>query len=115
MEIATLIVVGMVIVTALVFDFTNGFHDTANAMATSIATGALKPKTAVIAAGTLNLIGAFLSTEVAKTISGGIINEQQVVIGPEFRVCKISGWKLLNNRLEKLYGKYSVPTKDLTN
>ena len=84
MEIATLIVVGMVIVTALVFDFTNGFHDTANAMATSIATGALKPKTAVIAAGTLNLIGAFLSTEVAKTISGGIINEQQVVIGPEF-------------------------------
>lgn len=50
MEIATLIVVGMVIVTALVFDFTNGFHDTANAMATSIATGALKPKTAVIAA-----------------------------------------------------------------
>ena len=65
----------LVIVTALTFDFTNGFHDTANAMATSIATGALKPKTAVIAAGTLNLIGAFLSTEVAKTISGGIINE----------------------------------------
>ena len=71
MDIATLIVVGMVIATALVFDFTNGFHDTANAMATSIATGALKPKTAVLAAGALNLVGAFLSTEVAKTISGG--------------------------------------------
>ena len=52
MDIATLVVVGLVIITALTFDFTNGFHDTANAMATSIATGALKPKTAVIAAGT---------------------------------------------------------------
>ena len=82
MDIATLVVVGLVIITALTFDFTNGFHDTANAMATSIATGALKPKTAVIAAGTLNLVGAFLSTEVAKTISGGIINEQAVTIGP---------------------------------
>ena len=50
MDIATLVVVGLVIVVALTFDFTNGFHDTANAMATSIATGALKPKTAVIAA-----------------------------------------------------------------
>ena len=84
MDIATLVVVGLVIITALTFDFTNGFHDTANAMATSIATGALEPKTAVIAAGTLNLVGAFLSTEVAKTISGGIINEQAVTIGPEF-------------------------------
>ena len=44
MDIATLVVVGLVIVVALTFDFTNGFHDTANAMATSIATGALKPK-----------------------------------------------------------------------
>ena len=84
MDPVTLIVVVLVIATALVFDFTNGFHDTANAMATSIATGALKPKTAVMAAGTLNLIGAFLSTEVAKTISGGIINEQQVTIEAGF-------------------------------
>lgn len=98
MELATLIVVGLVIATALIFDFTNGFHDTANAMATSIATGALKPKTAVIAAGTLNLIGAFLSTEVAKTISGGIINEQQVAIAPEFIFAGLVGaiiWNLL--------------------
>lgn len=98
MELATLIVVGLVIATALIFDFTNGFHDTANAMATSIATGALKPKTAVMAAGTLNLIGAFLSTEVAKTISGGIINEQQVAIGPEFIFAGLVGaiiWNLL--------------------
>ena len=55
MDIATLVVVVLVIAVALTFDFTNGFHDTANAMATSIATGALKPKTAVIAAGTLVL------------------------------------------------------------
>ena len=98
MDIFTLVVVGLVIITALTFDFTNGFHDTANAMATSIATGALKPKTAVIAAGTLNLIGAFLSTEVANTISGGIINEQQVAIGPEFILAGLLGaiiWNLL--------------------
>jgi inorganic phosphate transporter, PiT family len=72
----TLIVV-MVIILALFFDFTNGFHDTANAMATPIATGALRPKVAVAIAAVLNLVGAFLSTEVAKTISGGIIREGQ--------------------------------------
>ena len=57
METATLIVV-LVIVLALFFDFTNGFHDTANAMATPIATGALKPKVAVLLAAILNLVGA---------------------------------------------------------
>ena len=98
MDPATLVVVVLVIVTALTFDFTNGFHDTANAMATSIATGALKPKTAVVAAGTLNLIGAFLSTEVAKTISGGIINEQQVTISAAFIFAGLVGaiiWNLI--------------------
>lgn len=98
MDPATLVVVVLVIITALTFDFTNGFHDTANAMATSIATGALKPKTAVIAAGTLNLIGAFLSTEVAKTISGGIINEQQVTISTAFIFAGLVGaiiWNLI--------------------
>ncbi|MBA4101530.1 MAG: phosphate transporter, partial [Arthrobacter sp.] len=67
--------VALVIALALFFDFTNGFHDTANAMATPIATGAIKPKTAVTLAAILNLVGAFLSTEVAKTVSGGIIRE----------------------------------------
>jgi PiT family inorganic phosphate transporter len=65
----------VVIVTALAFDFTNGFHDTANAMATSITTGALKPRVAVLLCGVLNLVGAFISTAVAKTISGGIVND----------------------------------------
>ena len=69
----------VVIITALAFDFTNGFHDTANSMATSIATGALRPKVAVAISGALNLAGAFLSVEVAKTISGGIIDESSGV------------------------------------
>ena len=77
METAALIVV-LVILLALFFDFTNGFHDTANAMATPIATGALKPKVAVLLAAGLNLVGAFLSTEVSKTISGGIVREDQI-------------------------------------
>src|SRR5215210_7800323 len=65
-----------VIVTALAFDFTNGFHDTANAMATSIATGALKPKAAVTLSAVLNLVGAFLSIEVALTVSNKVVNIQ---------------------------------------
>lgn len=76
--------VAVVIVTALAFDFTNGFHDTANAMATSIATGALKPKTAVLISGVLNIVGAFLSTEVAKTISSGIVDDALVTPGMIF-------------------------------
>jgi inorganic phosphate transporter, PiT family len=76
-ETAALIVV-LVIALALFFDFTNGFHDTANAMATPIATGALRPKVAVLLAAVLNLVGAFLSTEVAKTISGGMVREDQI-------------------------------------
>jgi PiT family inorganic phosphate transporter len=69
-----LLILILVIGTALAFDFTNGFHDTANAMATSIATGALKPKVAVALAGGLNLVGAFLSVEVAKTVASGIVD-----------------------------------------
>ncbi|MFJ6083596.1 anion permease [Streptomyces sp. NPDC092369] len=76
--------VAVVIVTALAFDFTNGFHDTANAMATSIATGALKPRTAVLISGVLNIVGAFLSTEVARTISGGIVDDTLVTPGMIF-------------------------------
>ncbi|GAA0941453.1 inorganic phosphate transporter [Kribbella koreensis] len=78
MDLSFLVVV--VIVTALVFDFTNGFHDTANAMATSIATGALKPKVAVGLSAVLNLVGAFVSTEVAKTISSGLVDDAKVTV-----------------------------------
>jgi inorganic phosphate transporter, PiT family len=69
-----LIILGIVVITALVFDFTNGFHDTGNAMATSIATGALKPKVAVGLSAVLNLVGAFLSIEVAKTVGREVVN-----------------------------------------
>jgi PiT family inorganic phosphate transporter len=72
----TLVVV--VIVTALAFDFTNGFHDTANAMATSIATKALRPRVAVAISAVLNLVGAFLSVEVAKTISNGLVDDSKI-------------------------------------
>jgi inorganic phosphate transporter, PiT family len=66
----------IVIATALAFDFTNGFHDTANAMATTISTGALGPRIAVAMSAVLNLVGAFLSVKVAKTISGGLVDER---------------------------------------
>ncbi len=71
-----LIILGLVVVTALAFDFTNGFHDTGNAMATSIATGALKPKVAVAFSAILNLVGAFLSVEVALTITREVLTIQ---------------------------------------
>ncbi|MBB5957366.1 PiT family inorganic phosphate transporter [Saccharothrix tamanrassetensis] len=74
---ASLLVI-IVVATALAFDFTNGFHDTANSMATSIATGALKPRTAVAFSAVLNLVGALLSVEVAKTISGGIVDDARI-------------------------------------
>ncbi|TFD77994.1 inorganic phosphate transporter [Cryobacterium fucosi] len=95
----TLIVV-LVIALALVFDFTNGFHDTANAMATPIATGAMRPRVAVGLAAVLNLVGAFLSTEVAKTVSGGIIREGDggVQITPEIIFAGLIGaivWNLI--------------------
>jgi PiT family inorganic phosphate transporter len=70
------VILALVIVTALGFDFTNGFHDTANAMATSIATNALRPKVAVALSGALNLIGAFLSVEVALTVTNAVVKIQ---------------------------------------
>jgi inorganic phosphate transporter, PiT family len=68
------VIVALVIAAALSFDFTNGFHDTANAMATTIATGALAPRIAVTIAAILNFVGAFLSLKVAATVAGGIVD-----------------------------------------
>ena len=67
------LVLWIVVATALAFDFTNGFHDTANAVATSISTRAMPPRVAVGIAATLNFVGAFLSLEVAATIATGIV------------------------------------------
>jgi PiT family inorganic phosphate transporter len=62
------------VVAALAFDFTNGFHDTANAVATSVSTRALSPRIAVLVAAVANLAGAFATTAVAKTVGSGIID-----------------------------------------
>src|SRR5580692_5234288 len=70
----------LVVITALSFDFTNGFHDTGNAMATSIATGALPPRIAVAISGVLNLVGAFLSFSVAATIASGLVQTHLVTL-----------------------------------
>src|SRR5436190_4976407 len=64
----------VVVVVALGFDFTNGFHDTANAIATSVGTRALSPRTAVLVASVANLAGAFVTTAVAKSVAKGIID-----------------------------------------
>jgi PiT family inorganic phosphate transporter len=64
----------VVVAVALGFDFTNGFHDTANAVATSVSTRALSPRTAVAVASVANLAGAFVTTAVAKTVGKGIID-----------------------------------------
>src|ERR671922_2443177 len=68
----------IVVATALGFDFTNGFHDTANAVATSISTRAMSPRFAVGLASVLNFVGAFLSLEVAATIGKGIVEPTAV-------------------------------------
>jgi inorganic phosphate transporter, PiT family len=70
----------LVVITALGFDFTNGFHDTGNAMATSIATKALSPRVAVGLSGVLNLVGAFLSLAVAATIASGLVDTKLVTL-----------------------------------
>jgi PiT family inorganic phosphate transporter len=70
----------LVVITALAFDFTNGFHDTGNAMATSIATRALSPRVAVALSGVLNLVGAFLSLAVAATIASGLVDTKVVTL-----------------------------------
>jgi PiT family inorganic phosphate transporter len=72
------VVLWIVVGTALAFDFTNGFHDTANAVATSISTRAMPPRVAVGLAAVLNFVGAFLSLAVAATIANGIVQADLV-------------------------------------
>ena len=86
----------IVVVTALAFDFTNGFHDTANAMATSIATKALRPKVAVLLSAVLNVVGAFLSLAVAATIAKGIVEQDAVTMSVVFAgLCGGIIWNLV--------------------
>jgi PiT family inorganic phosphate transporter len=103
MDTATVILV-LVAVVALTFDFTNGFHDTANAMATSIATHALPPKTAVALSGVLNLIGAFLSVEVALTVTNAVVKIQESDGAPRESLTQGGGAALLLIILAGLIG-----------
>ena len=75
---ATLLLLILVITAALIFDYVNGFHDTANAIATSVSTRALSVKTAITMAALLNFVGAMASTKVATTIGKGIVDPQNV-------------------------------------
>jgi PiT family inorganic phosphate transporter len=94
----------LVVVTALAFDFTNGFHDTANAMATSIATGALAPKVAVTLSAVLNLVGAFLSIEVALTVTNAVVKIQDESGAPDPALLEGGGSALLLIVLAGLIG-----------
>jgi inorganic phosphate transporter, PiT family len=69
-----------VVAVALFFDFTNGFHDTANAIATTVSTKALSPRLAVLSAAILNFLGAFVSFAVAATIAKGIVNQEVITL-----------------------------------
>ncbi len=89
------LLIALVIVTALAFDFTNGFHDTANAMATSVATGALRPRAAVALSAVLNLVGAFLSLSVAATIASGLVESHEITLTVVFAgLCGGITWNL---------------------
>ncbi|MDO9267839.1 MAG: inorganic phosphate transporter [Methylobacter sp.] len=87
-----------VILAALVFEFINGFHDTANSIATVVATKVLTPTQAVILAAATNLIGAFSGTAVAKTISSGLVDTSMVTVSSEVLICALTGaiiWNLI--------------------
>jgi PiT family inorganic phosphate transporter len=93
-----LVLLLLVILTALVFEFINGFHDTANSIATVVATKVLTPTKAVILAAVMNLIGAFWGTAVAKTISSGLVDTDVVHVGSVVLICALSGgiiWNLI--------------------
>ena len=88
----------VVVLAALVFEFINGFHDTANSIATVVATKVLSPGQAVILAATMNLIGAFMGTAVAKTIASGLIDAEVVNVTAQVLLCALGGgitWNLI--------------------
>jgi len=85
-----------VLVIALVFEYINGFHDTANSIATVVATKVLSPGQAVLLAALTNLLGAMLGTAVAKTIASGLIDTTVVAVTPELIICALLGGTLWN-------------------
>src|ERR1700684_1257843 len=94
----------LVVIAGFSFDFTNGFHDTANAMATSIATHALPPKVAVALSGALNLVGAFLSVEVSLRVTTAAVDLQNKDGSPKQALVAGGGSALLVIVLAGLVG-----------
>ncbi|MFD0589957.1 anion permease [Paenibacillus sp. GCM10027627] len=93
-----LYVLWIVVFFALSFDFINGFHDTANAIATSVSTRALKPRVAVLLAAVMNFVGAITFTGVAKTIGGGVANPADLEFGVEIVIAALLSaiaWNLI--------------------
>ena len=91
--------IALIIFIALLFDFTNGFHDAANSVSTIISTKVLSPKAAVIMAGILNFIGAFLGTHVAETIGKGIVRPEMIMGCHTLLLAALTGaitWNLLS-------------------
>src|SRR6266513_3532906 len=87
-----------VIAVALVFEYINGFHDTANSIATVVSTKVLTPRQAVILAASTNLLGAMWGTAVAKTISSGLVDTKLVSMTSDIIICALLGgiiWNLL--------------------
>ncbi|MDO9081688.1 MAG: inorganic phosphate transporter, partial [Humidesulfovibrio sp.] len=87
-----------IVAVALFFDYTNGAHDSANAIATIVSTKVLSPKVAVVMAAVLNFAGAFMGDQVAKTISGGIVNADMVAGSQALVLAALCGaifWNLL--------------------
>jgi PiT family inorganic phosphate transporter len=87
-----------VILVALVFEYINGFHDTANSIATVVSTKVLTPRQAVLLAATTNLLGAMWGTAVAKTISSGLVDSKLVAMGSDIIICALFGaiiWNLI--------------------
>jgi PiT family inorganic phosphate transporter len=87
-----------VILVALIFEYINGFHDTANSIATVVATKVLTPRQAVLLAASTNLLGALWGTAVAKTISSGLLDAKLVVMTSEVMICALFGaivWNLI--------------------
>ncbi|WP_127572258.1 inorganic phosphate transporter [Paenibacillus xylaniclasticus] len=94
----TYLMLGIVVFLALAFDFINGFHDTANAIATTVSTRALKPRVAILMASAMNFVGAILFTGVAKTIGGSVANPLVLENGVEIVIATLISaiaWNLI--------------------
>lgn len=94
----SLTLVLLVLLVALIFEYINGFHDTANSIATVVATKVLSPGQAVLLAALTNFLGAMVGNQVAKTISSGLVDASAVTITPELLICALLGatiWDLI--------------------